>query len=176
MIRHQKLLLRLALFAGLIIPLILRQISGGLEPFPSVLQPLGDDKVSVAEGVVDFSSTELVAVKQDGSEERIEPALFFDEIPTHYWTKIVNNGFGIGEPETYSFSLGIWTVSAATTLEASEAQKKETLTWINDRLSALDIQDVSHLSVRTISSLFDIETQTKIKNDITDEISIEIAQ
>ncbi|MEM1250887.1 MAG: hypothetical protein AAGI69_00545 [Cyanobacteria bacterium P01_H01_bin.21] len=160
--------------AWLIIPFVLREINSNFEPFPAVLQPSGASKVSTESGLIRFSKKELFVVKNDDSVEKIDPDLFFEGIPNHFWSHIVENSFGLGEKRAKSFSIGIWEITAATQLEASKAEKNATLSWINSRLSEMGLEDVEGLRFQKTSSVFDINKKERVEYDVVEQIDIEI--
>lgn len=170
----KRLVLRLILLLGLILPFLLREVSSSLEPYPAVLQPSGATKISVSEGVLRFHKTELIAILNDGTEQSLDPNRFFDTIPNQYWTHIARNGFGLSQPKSRSFSLGIWTLSATTILEADPVERKDVLNWLNTRLIALGITEANKLRVQQVRTLFDIDRRMTIKSEITEQIDVEL--
>lgn len=170
----QKLILRLIILGGLILPFLLREASNSLEPYPSALQPSGATKISTAEGVLRFSTTELVAIRSDGTEQRLDPNQFFGVIPNQYWTHIARNGFGLSEPKAQSVSLGIWTLSVTTILEASPDDRAAVMDWMKTRLTEIGIPDTEKLRVQQVRTLFDIDKRTIVKREVTEQTDVEI--
>ena len=168
----KKLVLRLIILLGLILPFLLREVSNSLEPYPAVLQPSGATKISTTEGVLRFYKTELLAISHDGTEHPLDPRQFFHTIPNQYWTHIARNGFGLSQPKSRSFSIGIWTISATTILEASPKEKTAALDWMNARLIALGLPETDKLRVQQVRTLFDINQRMTIKSEITEQTDV----
>ena len=171
-----KLGTRLIIVLALLVPFSLRELSSSLEPYPAILQPSGSTKISTKDTVLKFYEMQIVAVRQDGSEQRIEPRALMDKIPIQYWTHIARSHFGLGPVKTQEFSLGIWTLTATTIKSASPQEKVEALNWIHNRLRELELEGVKTLSVRKIRILFDLNVGTEIKREITEQIDVDITQ
>ena len=171
---YKKMFLRVLILGWLITPFVLREVNNNFEPFPAVLQPSGASKVSTESGLIRFSRKELFIVKSDGSTQEIDPDLFFKGIPNHYWSYIVENSFGLDERRVRSFSIGIWEITAATQLDASESEQNATLSWINSRLSKMGFKDVKGLRFQKTSSLFDINNKERVEYNVVKQIDIEI--
>ena len=170
----KKLGLRLLILLGLLCPFLLREASNSLEPYPAVLQPSGATKISASDGILRFSRTELIAISHAGTEQPLDPREFFDVIPNQYWSHIARNGFGLGEAKTRSVSLGIWTLSATTILEASPTERKAALDWMTTRLQRLGMSDVEKLQVRQVKTWFDIDKGVAVKSEITEQTNVEL--
>lgn len=167
---------RLLIAIALLVPFGLRELSRSLEPYPAILQPSGAGKISTKDTRLRFYETELVAVRSDGSEQRLDPNEFMDKIPTQYWTHIARAHFGLGPAKTQDISLGIWTLTATTLKSASAQERVEALTWIHNRLKALGVEDAQTLKVSQIRILFDLQTATETQREITDQIDVDINQ
>ncbi|ESA36269.1 hypothetical protein N836_07970 [Leptolyngbya sp. Heron Island J] len=170
----KKLVLRLIILLGLILPFLLREVSNSLEPYPAVLQPSGATKISTSEGVLRFYKTELLAIGNDGTEQFLDPRQFFNTIPHQYWTHIARNGFGLSQPKSRSFSVGIWTLSATTILEASPEERIAALDWMKARLIELEMPETEKLRVQQVRTLFDIDKRMIIENEITEQTDVEL--
>ncbi|MBX2862988.1 MAG: hypothetical protein KTR27_05495 [Leptolyngbyaceae cyanobacterium MAG.088] len=170
----KKLVIRLILLLGLIVPFLLREMNNSLEPYPAVLQPSGATKISTSEGLLKFSRTELIIICSNGSEKSLDPNQFFDTIPTQYWTHIARNGFGFNEPKSKSVSLGIWTLQTTTVLKASPEDKKAALEWMHKQLKNLDIEDAETLRVQQVKTVFNLDKRITIKSEIIAQSDVEL--
>ncbi|MEO1402613.1 MAG: hypothetical protein AAFV72_15395 [Cyanobacteria bacterium J06635_1] len=171
-----KLGARLIIALALLVPFGLRELSSSLEPYPAILQPSGATRISTQDTQLKFYEMQIVAMRADGSEQRLEPREFMGKIPTQYWTHIARTHFGLGPAKTQNMSLGIWTLTATTIKSASPPERAEALSWIHTRLRALGVEDAHTLRVRQIKILFDLQTSTETKREITEQIDVDITQ
>ena len=153
---------------------MLREKSSALEPFPAVLQPSGASKVTTEDSVLIFYKTQLIALKTDGSEQRVDTAAFMGNIPRHYWQKIASSRYGLEAGTSKGTSLGPWMLAIAADEPASSTERKEALDWIHARLRAQGIEQVKTLRTRKIKTFWDIESDTEIKGEIQEETDVDI--
>ena len=169
-----KMLVRVAVFAGLLGPLMLREKSGALEPFPAVLQPSGASKLTTKDTTLTFYTTQLIALKTDGSEQRVDAAAFMGNIPRHYWQKIAGSRYGLKLEASQGTSLGPWMLTTAADKPASSTEREEAIDWIHTRLQAQGIERVKALRTRKIKTSWDIESDTEVKREIQGETDVDI--
>lgn len=167
--------IRVVVAVGLIVPFVLREIDPALEPYPAVIQPAGANKVSTEEAVK-FVETQLFAVKEDGSEQRVNTKDFMGRIPGHYWGNIAGARYGLEPAKTRTASVGRWSITLLTAKEASPQERKEALNWIHDRLHAQGIDDAVVLRIRPFSTLWDVETGVRVKEEIGEQTDVDITK
>ncbi|MGD1866033.1 MAG: hypothetical protein ACFB0D_15905 [Phormidesmis sp.] len=173
---------KIAVVVCLVAPLILREASGALEPYPAVLQPSGAHKVSTNNALLEFPETQLFALRKAGAKKaaeegtKIDTSAFMGNIPSHYWEQIAIAHYGLGEGKSQSASLGRWTLTANTIKSASPQEREEALHWIHSRLSAQGIDNVDTLRIRYLKTFWDIETNSEVKREIKREIDVDIKQ
>lgn len=162
----------------LIAPLILRELSGALEPYPAVLQPSGAHTVSTNNTLLEFREAQLFALHHNGTqartEQRIDTTAFMGRIPSHYWEHIAISNYGLGAGKSQSASLGRWSLSATTIKSASPEEREEALNWIHTQLGEQGIHHADTLQVRYMKTFWDIDTNTEIKKEVQKEINVDI--
>lgn len=174
MFQLRKPIARASLFLILVIPFILSEISSGLEIYPAVLLPTGANLISTSDRIVVFRSSELVAIHSSGLEEILDPKVFFGDIPVQYWTSLANREFGFKTEERESLTVGLWTLSAVVSPQATGQQKQQLQEWMSHRLEALNLSQVSTLRVRKIIVSFDVNNKTEVAREVDSYFDIEI--
>lgn len=164
----------LALAVFLLVPFMLREDSRILEPYPAVLLPSGAAKISVVDGQVPGRALELVAIRADGTEETIDPRQFFtiNEIPS--WPWIAGRGFGLADGKSKQATIGSWTLSVATQRAASDAQRKEAIQWLKQRLASVGIPDAQSFQVRQLKIQYDINSRTIVDREAATKLDVQL--
>lgn len=177
MILSRKTLRRVALMTILIVPFLLREVSGVYEPYPAILLPSWGQTATTRDGTITFGKGELLVIFDDGSEQKLDPELFFNIIPTQYWPRIGNNHFGL---ERRTFTNGVrfmqWKVIISYEHEATPDQRRETISWIRQQLTRLGITHAHTLRYRWLDVTFDIRKGIELKKTVKRQFEVQLAQ
>jgi hypothetical protein len=113
---------------GLLIPEILRKISGALEPYPALLLPAGTGKLALDGRSVTLKHN-LVEARRAGEWREIDRAELLDPLPVHYFGELVRGNFGLHD--------GHWHKLTPPPPPASAEARARTKRWLRARLERM---------------------------------------
>jgi hypothetical protein len=116
----------------LLLPEILRLVSGSLEPYPAVLLPAGAGKLRLPGGRLNMKHV-LVEAERDGAWREVDRAALLDPLPVHYFGEVVRGEFGFHHRK--------WRGTTPPPPAASPEQLQQTKDWLRARLTQLGFSD-----------------------------------
>lgn len=129
----------IVLFIILGVPFLIRHKFGDkYEPFPSILFPTGAFRVPVLSSEFNVDYTDLVAQKEDGSWQQVDPKRLLYPLPYTNHKFILQREFGLADWEEEAnrrFSNLLVDLNIVKIRNATEQAKEETRNWLKQRLS-----------------------------------------
>lgn len=116
----------------LLVPEILRLISGALEPYPAVLLPAGAGKLRLPGGRLKMKHV-LIEAEREGVWREVDRAALLDPLPVHYFGEVVRGEFGFHDRK--------WRGTTPPPPAASPEQLQQTKDWLRARLRQLGFSD-----------------------------------
>jgi hypothetical protein len=115
--------LGIALF--LLVPELMRHVSGSGEPYPAVLLPAGAGKLRFKQGKLPMTHT-LIEARRGGVWSEVDRAELLEPLPVHYFGEVVRGNFGLED--------GKWRGWNAPAPRPSPEARLETKRWLRARL------------------------------------------
>ncbi len=161
------------LFAALLGPFVLREISQELEIYPAVLMPVGASMVELNDSTITFGEYELVVITADSTAYAVRPAELMGSIPRNYIFPLARSSFGLARPRYQTR----WTNWFGKERNWTPAERRQTINWLRSRMKQLGHTDaVAFLvrrSVRKVNtndgSLVEDEVQSSFDISLRDE-------
>jgi hypothetical protein len=138
----------------LLVPEILRLVSGSLEPYPAVLLPAGAGKLRLPGGRLNMKHV-LVEAERDGLWTEVDRAKLLDPLPVHYFGEVIRGNFGFHDRK--------WHGVTAPPPAASAEQLSETRAWLRRRLSLLGF---SSRRLRVVEESYWLEIPSGTRHDV----------
>ena len=150
------------LFAVLVVPFLLREVSGQLEMYPAVLFPVGALTAGTSDTLVTYPRYEIFAVMADSSAEPIPPGRFMGNIPAQYFTHLADSRFGLIEP-TYRTR---WTNWFGKDRKWTAEERERTLDWLASRAEKAGHPDAVVIRVRRSIKTTDTRTGMETGSEV----------
>lgn len=121
----------LVLALCLLVPEVLRALSGSLEPYPAVLLPAGAGKVRLPGGRATLKHV-LIEGERAGGWQELDRAALLAPLPVHYFGEVVRGELGFHDRKWH----GLTAPPPSTTPE----QLLQTKKWLRQRLTEMGFE------------------------------------
>lgn len=148
---------------GLIIPFLIRAMAPAMEPYPSILLPLGIGMGNTESELTEVQSTQIKAQLKNGMWERIEPVRFMEPMPSYYLYSVASSNLGLVSQNHKEINTTLWGRVSVPRNSITDEDIEETRKWIRDRLKKLGYSN----------SVIRLEQSVKVVNIHTDSVQSE---
>lgn len=144
----------LVLALCLLVPEVLRALSGSLEPYPAVLLPAGAGKVRLPGGRATMKHV-LIEGERAGGWQELDRAALLAPLPVHYFGEVVRGEFGFHDRQ--------WHGLTAPPPAATPEQLLQTKAWLRQRLMQMGFEPHR---LRVVQESYVLEVPSGRRSDV----------